>query len=118
MPVPARRETMVWTARAAGDSHPIRHLPAERCHPHIGREDGAMAPTQVHEEPPAGSRAPAPRRRPPGAKVPRSRWDVSLFRVALAVIAVSVLDDAFWHREPGTSVSDHLAGGLAPVALA
>ena len=29
-----------------------------------------------------------------------------------------VLDDAFWHREPGTSVGDHLASGLVPVALA
>ena len=40
------------------------------------------------------------------------------FRLAMAVAAVWVLDDAYWHREPGTTVVDHLAGGLVPVALA
>lgn len=39
-------------------------------------------------------------------------------RSALAVIAVAVLDDAFVHREPGTAVGDHLAGGLVPAAIA
>jgi hypothetical protein len=36
----------------------------------------------------------------------------------MAVAAVWVLDDAFWHREPGTSPADHLASGLVPVAVA
>ena len=40
------------------------------------------------------------------------------FRVALAVIAVAVADDAFAHREPGTTVSDHLISGLVPLAVA
>ena len=41
-----------------------------------------------------------------------------MFRLAVAVAALWVLDDAFWHREPGTAVTDHLASGLVPVALA
>ena len=40
------------------------------------------------------------------------------FRVALAVIAVAVLDDAFAHPEPGTGPGDHLVSGLVPVAVA
>ena len=39
-------------------------------------------------------------------------------RTALVVVALAVVDDAFIHREPGTSVVDHLAGGLVPAALA
>ena len=41
-----------------------------------------------------------------------------VFRLAMAAAALWVLDDAFWHREPGTAVGDHLASGLVPVALA
>ena len=41
-----------------------------------------------------------------------------VFRFAMAAAALWVLDDAFWHREPGTAVGDHLASGLVPVALA
>jgi hypothetical protein len=40
-----------------------------------------------------------------------------LFRLAMAAAGLWVLDDAFWHREPGTSVNDHLASGVVPVAL-
>ena len=36
----------------------------------------------------------------------------------MAAAALWVLDDAFWHREPGTAVGDHLASGLVPAALA
>jgi hypothetical protein len=36
----------------------------------------------------------------------------------MAVAAIAVIDDAYWHREPGTDVRDHLASGLVPVALA
>jgi uncharacterized protein len=39
-------------------------------------------------------------------------------RLAMAAAALWVLDDAFWHREPGTSVTDHIARGLVPTALA
>jgi uncharacterized protein len=39
-------------------------------------------------------------------------------RAALAVIALAVLDDAFLHREPGTSIADHVASGLVPAAVA
>jgi len=44
--------------------------------------------------------------------------DNAVFRGALAVIAIAVLDDAFVHREPGTALADQLASGLAPVAVA
>src|SRR5262245_17371741 len=40
------------------------------------------------------------------------------FRVALAVIAAAVLDDAFAHPEPGTGPGDHLVSAVAPVAIA
>ena len=36
----------------------------------------------------------------------------------MAAAALWVIDDAFWHREPGTATGDHLASGLVPVALA
>src|SRR5690349_18254470 len=39
-------------------------------------------------------------------------------RIALGLIAVAVLDDAFAPPDPGTSAIDHLADGLAPVVLA
>ena len=44
--------------------------------------------------------------------------DARVFRVATAVIAIAVADDAFLHPEPGTSAGDHLASGLIPIALA
>ncbi len=47
-----------------------------------------------------------------------ARVEVLAFRVALAVIAVAVLDHAFVGREPGTSAADHLSSGLVPVAIA
>ena len=48
------------------------------------------------------------------AGAPRGRG----LRVALAVIAVAVVDHAFVSREPGTAAGDHLAGGLVPVLAA
>jgi len=36
----------------------------------------------------------------------------------MVAAALSVLDDAYWHREPGTAVSDHLASGLVPTVCA
>ena len=47
-----------------------------------------------------------------------SHRETLVFRLAMAAAALWVLDDAFWHREPGTSVGDHLASGLVPVVLA
>ena len=47
-----------------------------------------------------------------------SRRETLSFRVALAVIAVAVIDDALAHREPGTSAADHLVSGLVPLAVA
>jgi alpha/beta superfamily hydrolase len=35
-------------------------------------------------------------------------------RVALIAVALAVVNDAFIHREPGTSMTDHLASGLLP----
>jgi hypothetical protein len=67
---------------------------------------------------PAGAAAAADR----AAGVPRravaSRRETLVFRLAMTAAALWVLDDAYWHREPGTSVADHVASGLAPVALA
>lgn len=57
----------------------------------------------------------APAARP--LRVAGSR-ETAVFRVAMALAALAVLDDASWHREPGTAVSDHLVSGLVPVALA
>ena len=41
-----------------------------------------------------------------------------VFRIALAFAALSVLDDAFWHPEPGTSAGDHVVAALIPVTIA
>jgi uncharacterized protein len=46
-----------------------------------------------------------------------ARREATLFRVGAVVVAVHVVDDNFLQREPGTSVADHLASGLVPVAL-
>jgi dienelactone hydrolase len=45
---------------------------------------------------------------------PRER---AVARIALAVVALHVLDDNFLQPNPGTSAGDHLAGGLVPLAL-
>lgn len=41
----------------------------------------------------------------------------ALARGALAVVALHVVDDSFLQPNPGTSASDHLAGGLIPLTL-
>ena len=61
-------------------------------------------------------RAPAPARAE--AREPLAARATFAFRLAMAAASLWVLDDASWHREPGTSVGDHLASGLVPVALA
>ena len=43
--------------------------------------------------------------------------EVTVFRVAMALILLAVADDAFGHPEPGTGAADHLAGGLVPLAI-
>jgi hypothetical protein len=43
--------------------------------------------------------------------------ETGLARSALALVALHVADDNFLQPEPGTSPSDHLAGGLLPLAL-
>jgi hypothetical protein len=43
---------------------------------------------------------------------------VTAARAALIAVALAVVDDAFVHREPGTSITDHLASGLLPAAAA
>jgi hypothetical protein len=40
-----------------------------------------------------------------------------LFRVAIAMLALHVLDDNFVQPQPGTAPGDHLASGLVPLAL-
>ena len=40
-----------------------------------------------------------------------------LFRIATAAIALHVVDDSFLQPNPGTSATDHLAGGLIPLAV-
>ena len=39
------------------------------------------------------------------------------FRIALAAIAIHIVDDNCLQPEPGTSATDHLASGLIPLAL-
>ena len=41
----------------------------------------------------------------------------TLFRIALAVIAIHIVDDNYLQPEPGTSATDHLVSGLVPLAL-
>jgi len=53
-----------------------------------------------------------------GRRAAAPRYETLAFRTAMALAALWVLDDAFWHREPGTAVGDHLASGLVPVGLA
>src|SRR5215217_7088505 len=53
---------------------------------------------------------------PSPVRTPR-RTEVVLARIAIALIALHVLDDSFIQPNPGTSALDHLAGGLIPTAL-
>ena len=58
---------------------------------------------------------------PPGAPPlarhrARSRETV-LFLIALALIALHVIDDNYLQPQPGTSPGDHLVSGLIPLAL-
>ena len=46
------------------------------------------------------------------------RRETLVFRAAMAVVALALVDDAFVHPESGTSAGDHLASGLVPLAIA
>jgi len=47
---------------------------------------------------------------------PRLHRQRLVFLIAVAVIALHVLDDSFVQPEPGTSAADHLVSGLVPLA--
>jgi len=65
---------------------------------------------------PRADRSDAGTRRAPGAAADRT--ETLVFRFAMTAAVLWVLDDAFRHREPGTTAGDHLVSGLVPVALA
>jgi len=43
--------------------------------------------------------------------------ETGLFVLAIATIALHVLDDSFLQPSPGTSAGDHLVSGLVPLAV-
>ena len=47
----------------------------------------------------------------------RALTEVRIARAALGIVALHVLDDAFFQPQPGTSPGDHLVSGLVPTAL-
>ena len=69
-------------------------------------------------EPVAGHTPPAAGRIPARAVTAARRREALTARIALGLIALAVLDDAFLHREPGTSPGDHLVAGLVPAVIA
>jgi uncharacterized protein len=52
-----------------------------------------------------------------GARVDTRSRDYRLFVLAIAVIALHVVDDNYLHPQPGTSPGDHLVSGLVPLAV-
>jgi hypothetical protein len=79
-------------------------------HPSAGRtlpDD----PGTAHRHPP-GTSAPEAVDRP---RLPTRRHQ--LFLIGAGLIALHVVDDSFLQPQDGTSATDHLAGGLIPVAL-
>jgi dienelactone hydrolase len=49
--------------------------------------------------------------------VSAAQAETKIAAAGFGVIALHVLDDSFFQPEPGTSVADHLASGLIPVAV-
>ena len=43
--------------------------------------------------------------------------ELLLFRIAVAVIGLHVVDDNYVQSEPGTSAGDHLVSGLVPLGV-
>ena len=52
-----------------------------------------------------------------GGVIARVASEQALARMALAVVALHVVDDSFLQPEPGTSARDHLVSGIVPVAV-
>ena len=79
-----------------------------------------MSEVLIGREPESQDDRPPLRKQAAGASrlAVASRHETLVFRLAMAAAALWVLDDAFWHGEPGTAVGDHLASGLVPAALA
>ena len=50
-------------------------------------------------------------------RVSAAQAETKIAAAGFGVIALHVLDDSFFQPEPGTSVADHLASGLIPVAV-
>lgn len=50
-------------------------------------------------------------------RVSAARAEAKIAAAGFGLIALHVLDDTFFQPEPGTSVADHLAAGLIPVAV-
>jgi hypothetical protein len=57
-------------------------------------------------------------RRPTVGRARGVARETATVRVAFAVIALHLVDDAFVHPESGTAMGDHLASGLVPTAVA
>jgi dienelactone hydrolase len=72
--------------------------------------------TPGRRPPAAGGRT--PHGRPPAARGRTAgRREITAFRVAMALIALAVVDDAFLHPEQGAAAGDHVVSGLVPLAL-
>ena len=65
----------------------------------------------------ASRRATASTAAPPLGTGTPARRATALFRFAVGLLAVHVLDDRFVQPQPGTSAGDHLVSGLVPLAL-
>ncbi len=59
----------------------------------------------------------APNPAPPRARRGGRSRETALFLIAIALIALHVVDDSFVQPQPGTSAGDHLVSGLVPLAL-
>jgi CBS domain-containing protein len=46
-----------------------------------------------------------------------TRREHRLFLLAVALVAIPIVDDSFVHTEPGTTAGDHLLSGLLPLAV-
>ena len=79
--------------------------------PELLQPPSRVAPTTGSGRAAAKTRASAGRRA-------AGRRETLVFRVAMAAVTLALIDDAFLHPEPGTSAGDHLASGLAPLAIA